>query len=97
MGFGALTCASYYFDFGQVNPKDNVHLGLDDVPWNLLTPLILIVPSKIPPWNRKVDAYNVSIFDFAKKFLATNGVVLLFHLDDLYVLKEVRSYLESYR
>jgi hypothetical protein len=37
------------------------------------------------------------IFYFAKTFLATNGAILLFHLDDLYVLKEVKSYLENYK
>ncbi len=36
------------------------------------------------------------IFDFAHIFLAFDGAVLLFHSDDLRVLKEVKSYLESY-
>jgi hypothetical protein len=29
-------------------------------------------------------------------FLAFDGAILLFHLDDLRVLKEVKSYLENY-
>jgi hypothetical protein len=33
--------------------------------------------------NRKVDEYIVGVFDFAQMFLASNGAVLLFHLDDL--------------
>jgi hypothetical protein len=37
-----------------------------------------------------------TIFDFAKKFSTFDGVVLLFHLDDLMVLEEVKSYLENY-
>jgi hypothetical protein len=53
-------------------------------------------PNDILAWNKKVDEYIVGVFDFAHIFLAFDGVVLLFHLDDLKVLKEVKSYLESY-
>jgi hypothetical protein len=35
-------------------------------------------------------------FDFAHIFLASNGAVLLFHPNDLRVLKEVKSYIKSY-
>ncbi len=38
----------------------------------------------------------VFVFDFLDKFLASDGAVLFFHLNNLHVLKEVRSYLESY-
>ncbi len=64
---------------------------------NLLIPLVSTIHSKIPFWNRKVDDYIASIFYFAEKFLAIDGAILLFHLDDLWILNEVRSYLESYR
>jgi hypothetical protein len=37
----------------------------------------------------------VSIFYFAKKFLAIDGGVLLFHSDDPHILKEIRSYFEA--
>jgi hypothetical protein len=43
-----------------------------------------------------VEDYVVSIFDFTHKFLASGGVVLLFHLDNLCVLKEIKSYLKNY-
>jgi hypothetical protein len=44
----------------------------------------------------KVDEYIVGVFDFAQMFLAYDGAILLFHLDDLKVSKEVKSYLEHY-
>ncbi len=31
-----------------------------------------------------------------EKFLASHGAVLLFHMNDLRVLKEVRSYMKNY-
>ncbi len=52
--------------------------------------------SNILAWNQKVDEYNVAVFDFAKKFLVFDGAFFLFHPNDLRVLKEVKSYLESY-
>jgi len=42
-----------------------------------------------------MDDHIISIFNFAKKFLANDRVLLLFHQYDLYVLKEIKSYLES--
>jgi hypothetical protein len=53
-------------------------------------------PYDIPAWNRKVDEYIGGVFDFAQIFLASDGVVLLFHPDDFKILKEVKSYSESY-
>jgi hypothetical protein len=53
-------------------------------------------PNDILTWNRKVDECIVGIFDFAHIFLAFDGAVLLFHPDDLRVLKEAKSYLENY-
>jgi hypothetical protein len=41
-----------------------------------------------------MDNHIVSIFDFIKKFMASDGVTLVFHLDDLCVLKEIKSYME---
>jgi hypothetical protein len=53
-------------------------------------------PDDIPMWNRKDDEYTVKILDFAQMFLASIGVVLLFHMNYLRILKELKSYLESY-
>ncbi len=46
-------------------------------------------PFDILAWNQKVDAYIVTVFDFAKKFLAFDEVVLLFYLDDFKILKRL--------
>ncbi len=79
----------------QVNLDGKVQLVIVDIPKNLHVPMVSTKPSNIPPWNRKVDEYIVAIFDFVQKFLASSNFVLLFHLDDLKVMKEVSSYLES--
>jgi hypothetical protein len=43
-----------------------------------------------------VEDYVVFVFDFGNKLLVINGVVLFFHLDNLCVLREIKSYLECY-
>jgi hypothetical protein len=52
---------------------------------NLFIPLISKKPNDVPMSNKKVNEYIVGVFDFAYIFLATNGVVLLFHPNELRV------------
>jgi hypothetical protein len=63
---------------------------------DLPIPFILASLAKTPIWNMLVEDYMVSIFDFANKFLLNDGAILFFHPNDLHVLKEIKSYLESY-
>jgi hypothetical protein len=80
----------------QATLKGKVSLVLANVPWDLLVPFVLTSPTKIPVYNRLVEDYVVFVFYFVDKFLTTNGAILFFHPNDLCVLKEMKSYLESY-
>ncbi len=80
----------------QMNPSGKIQLVFANIPRNLLVPLMSRNLNDIHPWNKKVDENIVGVFDFAHIFLAFDGVVLLFHLDDLRLLKEVKSYPKSY-
>jgi hypothetical protein len=80
-----------------MNFGGKVQLVISDVPRNLHVPFISKNLDDIPTWNRKVDEYIAKIFDFFWMFLAFDGVVSLFHLDDLKVMKEVKSCLEASR
>jgi hypothetical protein len=79
-----------------MNPSGKVQLVFADELKNLLVPLVSRNLDDILVWNKNVDEYIVGVFDFAQIFLAFYGVVLLFHPNDLKVLKDVKSYLESY-
>lgn len=59
-------------------------------------PLVSTFPIDIPIWNKWVDDHIISIFDFVDKFRVSDEVILLFHLDDPWIIKEIKSYLESY-
>ncbi len=63
---------------------------------NFLMPLVSTFTINIHVWNMWIDNHIVSIFDFIKKIMASDGVILLFHLDDFCVRKEIKSCLESY-
>jgi hypothetical protein len=80
----------------QLNPSGKVQLVFVNIPINLLVPLMSMNLDDILAWNKKVDEYIVGVFDFTHIFLAFNGVVFLFHPNDLKVLKEVKSYIKSY-
>ncbi len=64
-------------------------------PSNLLIPLMSKHTIDVPFWNWQIDNYVYGIFGFANKYLCVDGVVVVFHDDDPYVLKEIKSYLEG--
>jgi hypothetical protein len=76
-----------------MNLGGKVQLVIVNVLGNFHVLLISRNPYDIPTWNRKVDEYIDVVFDFAEKFLAFYGAALLFNLDDLRVVKEVKFYL----
>jgi hypothetical protein len=79
-----------------MNPCGKVQLIFANVIGNLLDPFISKNLDDISTWNKKVDECIAEVFDFAQILLGFDGAVLLFHPDDLIILKEVKSYLESY-
>ncbi len=64
-----------------------------EVPLDLLIPLISIPPTIVPSWNHHIDVYGV--FGFANKYMERNGTILIFHVDDPCVLKEIKSFLDT--
>jgi len=69
---------------------------LGDVPINLPIPHIFELIFFIPQWNRHVDNFIKSVVVFADRVLFDRKVVIMMHVDDLWVLKEIRFILENY-
>jgi hypothetical protein len=61
--------------------------------FNLLLLMFLKTPCS---YGFNKPFYLVALFYFAKKFLAFDGVMSLFHMNDLRHSKEVSSYVEIY-
>jgi hypothetical protein len=73
-----------------------VNLVLADVLGDLPRPFVSPSLAKIHVWTKLVEDYVVFIFNFADKFLASDGAILLFHLDNLRVFKKIKSCLKSF-
>jgi hypothetical protein len=69
---------------------------LGDVPTNFPIPQIFELLSFIPQWNMHVDNFIKSIVVFVDRFLFNRKVVIMMHVNDLWVLKEICSILENY-
>ncbi len=80
----------------QINPNGKIQLVFANVLANLFVPLMFKNPDGILAWNKKVNEYIIGVFDFAHMFLTSDCAILLFQSNDFKVLKEVKSYLESY-
>ncbi len=63
---------------------------LGDIPTNLPIPNIFELFSFILQWNKHADNFIKSIMVFANRFLFDKKVVIMMHVDDLWVLKEIR-------
>ncbi len=77
--------------------ENKVDLILLDIPSNLIIPHVFKLLFFILPWNRRVDNFIKSIAVFVDRFLFGRGVIIIMHVNDLQVLKESRSFLESYQ
>jgi hypothetical protein len=81
----------------QVSLENKVDLVIIDLPSNLPISHVSKPLSLIPLWNRRMDNFNKSIMFFANKFLSNKRVVIIKHANELQVLKEIHSLLESYQ
>jgi len=62
---------------------------------DLLVLLISIPPNIVPSWNCHIDNYVYEIFGYANKYMENNGTILIFHDDNLRILKEIKSFLDT--
>jgi hypothetical protein len=77
--------------------ENKVDLVLLHIPSNLIIPHVFKLFFFILPWNRRVDNFIKSVAVFVDRFLFGKRVVIIMHVNDLQVLKEIRSFLESYQ
>jgi hypothetical protein len=79
----------------QVSFQNKVNLVPIDVLFNLPIPHVFELLSLIPRWNRHLDNFIESIVVFADKFLSNKGVVIIMHVDDMHMLKEIHSFTKT--
>jgi hypothetical protein len=78
----------------QVSRYGMLTLFIAEVPSNLPVPLVSEHMIDVPFWNQHIKNYVYGVFGFVNKYFHPDNVVVVFHVDDLCVLKEIKSYLE---
>jgi hypothetical protein len=62
---------------------DGVDLMIVDIPVGLPIPMVSSPPTFVPNWNTADRNFLPMVFDFGSSLVHDNGVLLLFHKNDL--------------
>ncbi len=79
-----------------MNPPRLIDPVIGDVPGGVGVSMVFQFRANIQKWNAKVPHYVDFAFICADKFLLENGAILFFHLNDLWILKQIKEFLDSY-
>jgi hypothetical protein len=83
--------------FRRVQGSDGgVDLMIVDIPEDLLVPMVSSPPTFVPNWNSDIKNFPAMVFDFGSSLVHDNGVLLLFHKDDLKLRADIRGYPKAY-
>ena len=67
-----------------------------DIPEGLPVPTVASPTSSVPEWNKLRDRFVETVFEIASGLVHDNGVLLLFHPDDLQMRADIRGCLKAY-
>jgi hypothetical protein len=81
---------------GILDASAGVDLMIIDIPEGLPVPMVSSPASSVPEWNKRGDGFLQMVFDFASGLVHDNGVLLLFHLDDLQMRADIRGCMKAY-
>jgi hypothetical protein len=81
---------------GVQDTSVRVDLMIMDIPEGLPIPMVSSLASSIPEWNKRGDDFLQTVFDFASGLVHDNGVLLLFHPDDLQMRADIRGCMKAY-
>ncbi len=79
-----------------MNPPRFVDLVIGDVHGGVIVPMVSQFGANILEWNAKVPHCLDFVFIFVNNFLSHNGAILPFHSNDLWILKQIKKFLNSY-
>jgi hypothetical protein len=67
-----------------------------DIPEGLPVPMVSSPPTSVPGWNSADKNFLPLVFDFGSSLVHDNGVLLLFHKDDLKFKADIRGFANAY-
>ena len=81
---------------GVQDAKAGVDLMIMDILEGLPIPTVASPTSSVPEWNKLLDRLLETVFKIASGLVHNNGVLLLFHPDDLQMRADIRGCLKAY-
>jgi hypothetical protein len=81
---------------GKQGTTSGVDLMIVDIPEGLPIPMVSSSPTSVPEWNFDDKNFLAVMFDFGSSLVHDNGVLLLFHKDDLKLRADIRGYAKAY-
>ena len=73
-----------------------VDLMIVDILEYLPIPMVSSLPTSIPDWNSKDKNFLAMVFEFGSSFVHDNGILLLFHKNDLKLRVDIRGFARAY-
>jgi hypothetical protein len=67
-----------------------------DIPKGLPVPMVSSPPTSVPGWNSTDKNFLPLVFNFGSSLVHNNGVLLLFHKDDLKLRADIRDFAKAY-
>ena len=67
-----------------------------DILEGLPVPMVASPASSVPEWNKLLDRFVETVLEIASRLVHDNGVLLLFHPDDLQMRADIQGCLKPY-
>ena len=67
-----------------------------NVPEGLPIPMVFNLASSVPEWNKLLERFVETVFEFASRLLYNNDALLLFHPDDIQMKVDIKGCLKAY-
>jgi hypothetical protein len=81
---------------GKQGTTGGVDLMIVDIPEGLPVPMVSSPSTFVPEWNSDDKNFLAMVFDFGSSLVHDNGVLLLFHKDDLKLRADIRGFAKAY-
>jgi hypothetical protein len=81
---------------GKQSTTGGIDLMIVDMPEGLSVPMVSFPPTSVPEWNSDDKNFLAMVFDMGSSLVHDNGVLLLFHKDDLKLRVDIRGHSKAY-
>jgi hypothetical protein len=81
---------------GKQGSTGGIDLMIVDIPEGLPVPMVSSPPTAVPNWNSDDKNFLAMVFDMGSSLIHNNGVLLLFHKDDLKLRADIKGSAKAY-